>query len=439
MKCVIWGIGIRGKRIASRIPDEMIAAFIDSNKCGEIYLGKKVIDFQEYLEHYSDYFILITPLKSQEIVQKLEDAGIYWYWDMRDCPSELQGVAEYPGFAEKIQSYNKGRRYGVYGTNFYSLYFYDLLYKSGCADLYLIPEENTDSGKVKKIVASCENVKMIPSSNWKNYIDEVYVTVDMRDTGKLTEQQNVPVENMFDFSHVFSEYKNEKIAQLKDRNAGERCFIVATGPSLKMEDLDTLNQQGEYSIGVNRIYLAFDKTDWRPDYYVVCDVNCIQESVEEIKQIKGPIKFVSDLYPGFWENNVSDDTYRYHFHLSFSRNELPDFCDDLEYGVYGCGTVTYDAIQIAVYLGFKEIYLLGVDFSFSKDYKDKSNHFVENYYNKNSKTTVVTENEQLKAYQKAKQYAETHGIKIYNATRGGKLEVFERVDFDSLFEKGEQD
>ena len=102
MKCVIWGIGIRGKRIASRIPDEMIAAFIDSNKCGESYLGKKVIDFQEYLEHYSDYFILITPLKSQEIVQKLEDAGIYWYWDMRDCPSELQGVAEYPGFAQKI-------------------------------------------------------------------------------------------------------------------------------------------------------------------------------------------------------------------------------------------------------------------------------------------------------------------------------------------------
>ena len=52
MKCVIWGIGIRGKRIASRIPDEMIAAFIDSNKCGESYLGKKVIDFQEYLEQH---------------------------------------------------------------------------------------------------------------------------------------------------------------------------------------------------------------------------------------------------------------------------------------------------------------------------------------------------------------------------------------------------
>ena len=39
------------------------------------------------------------------------------------------------------------------------------------------------------------------------------------------------------------------------------------------------------------------------------------------------------------------------------------------------------------------------------------------------------------SYQAAKQYAQTHGIKIKNATRGGKLNVFQRVDFDSLFPK----
>ena len=43
----------------------------------------------------------------------------------------------------------------------------------------------------------------------------------------------------------------------------------------------------------------------------------------------------------------------------------------------------------------------------------------------------------LKGYQMCKNYADTHGIKIYNATRGGMLEIFERVDFDSLFEGGE--
>lgn len=37
------------------------------------------------------------------------------------------------------------------------------------------------------------------------------------------------------------------------------------------------------------------------------------------------------------------------------------------------------------------------------------------------------------AYQSAKQYANQHDFKIYNATRGGKLEIFERVDFNDLF------
>lgn len=36
-------------------------------------------------------------------------------------------------------------------------------------------------------------------------------------------------------------------------------------------------------------------------------------------------------------------------------------------------------------------------------------------------------------FEKAREYADGHGIKIYNATRGGKLEVFERVNFDKLF------
>ena len=37
-----------------------------------------------------------------------------------------------------------------------------------------------------------------------------------------------------------------------------------------------------------------------------------------------------------------------------------------------------------------------------------------------------------KAYMAAHQYADSHGIKIYNATRGGELEVFERVELDGM-------
>ena len=37
------------------------------------------------------------------------------------------------------------------------------------------------------------------------------------------------------------------------------------------------------------------------------------------------------------------------------------------------------------------------------------------------------------AYDYARKYADSNGIKIYNATRGGCLEAFQRVNFDSLF------
>ena len=103
-------------------------------------------------------------------------------------------------------------------------------------------------------------------------------------------------------------------------------------------------------------------------------------------------------------------------------------------------TVTYVLIQIAVYMGFKEIYLLGVDHSFSRellpDGSLKINDGVINYfqsnYSKSNDTPARIKHMDL-AYMQARMYCELNGIRICNATRGGKLEIFERVDFDKLF------
>ena len=43
------------------------------------------------------------------------------------------------------------------------------------------------------------------------------------------------------------------------------------------------------------------------------------------------------------------------------------------------------------------------------------------------------------AFEVAKQYADSHEIKIYNDTRGGKLEVFERKNLDEVFAEMEND
>ena len=77
-------------------------------------------------------------------------------------------------------------------------------------------------------------------------------------------------------------------------------------------------------------------------------------------------------------------------------------------------------------MGFKEIYLVGVDCNYST----QKQHFID--YGK--RIEHHPERNMIDAYKVARQYAESHEIKIFNATRGGKLEVFERINFDSLFE-----
>jgi hypothetical protein len=66
--------------------------------------------------------------------------------------------------------------------------------------------------------------------------------------------------------------------------------------------------------------------------------------------------------------------------------------------------------------------------------KKHSGHYVSDY-DPEDFNSLLSVDKTTKAYQSAKAYADAHGIKVYNATRGGKLEVFERVDFDSLFDK----
>ena len=81
-------------------------------------------------------------------------------------------------------------------------------------------------------------------------------------------------------------------------------------------------------------------------------------------------------------------------------------------------------LQIAIYMGFKEIYLLGNDCSYSTD----KQHFIESgHYDKQAETVGER---MIFAFKIAKKYADKNGIKIYNATRGGMLEVFDRVDLN---------
>ncbi len=227
--------------------------------------------------------------------------------------------------------------------------------------------------------------------------------------------------------------KNE-VKKFKDVGSGKRCFIIGNGPSLTANDLDKL--KNEICFGTNRIYEIFSETDWRPAYYCVQDYEVIIRSKSGINKEISSHKFV-----GLSDHAVCpsiDNAIYYKIISEEHYPEPPKFSDNAEKCVYAGNTVTYTCMQLAVYMGFKEIILLGVDHNYSV-YIDENGNLVrqdsvQDHFTKKAGFNILPRLDvTILAYKAAKKYADEHGIKIYNATRGGRLEVFERVDLDTLF------
>ena len=64
--------------------------------------------------------------------------------------------------------------------------------------------------------------------------------------------------------------KYEWLKQYKNKYDGKRCFIVATGPSLTVEDLSLL--KNEITFGMNSICMSSKLTDWIPPLFGVQDL-----------------------------------------------------------------------------------------------------------------------------------------------------------------------
>ncbi|MBQ3346439.1 MAG: DUF115 domain-containing protein [Synergistaceae bacterium] len=243
-------------------------------------------------------------------------------------------------------------------------------------------------------------------------------------------------------------FKSGRVAIQKYKNFydGQRCFIIGNGPSLTIKDLEKLKAFGEISIASNSIYNLFPNTEWRPTIYTVHDFQEIKKTREKISAVKTELKIVAMSASGRIYNIDEAILLRL---IEPKRGGY--FSDDISKCVYDGGTVTYVSLQCAVYMGFKEIILLGVDHSFAreqtKDGKMIINNKIKNHFQdyqtddfwgngqKDEEAVVFPLDFATDAFITARHYADEHGVRILNATRGGKLEVFERVDFDTLFSK----
>ena len=236
-----------------------------------------------------------------------------------------------------------------------------------------------------------------------------------------------------------SYFKSVKyLKSIKDKHKGERCFIVGNGPSLTAEDLEKL--KSEITFASNRIYTIFPSTSWRPTYYAVFDesVAAAEGVADGINSIDCKMEFVRRQ--GFYEAFRFLDKPVCFVKTFYSRKYLdePAFSKDASKGIYTIGSVTYAMIQLAVHMGFKEIYLVGMDnryaFSLMRDGSVVENKNVTSHFAADTKQKAhpVATWEMDAGFEYAEKISKESGFRIFNATRGGFLELFERKDLDSL-------
>jgi hypothetical protein len=223
-----------------------------------------------------------------------------------------------------------------------------------------------------------------------------------------------------------------QLASLKDIHRGKRCFIIGNGPSLKQTDLSRL--QNEFTFGMNRIYLLFPELGFKTTYYISVNSLVIEQCADDIRTL--PItKFLS------WRahNLIQPAKDMIFLHTTYTG---PKFARDARERLWEGATVTYVALQLAFYMGFNQAILIGVDHSFTTKGKpnttvvskgDDPDHFNTGYFGKGFRWQLPDLETSEQGYKLARQAYEQEGRQVLDATIGGRLTVFPKIAYDSLF------
>ncbi|RJR15189.1 MAG: DUF115 domain-containing protein [Nitrospiraceae bacterium] len=222
----------------------------------------------------------------------------------------------------------------------------------------------------------------------------------------------------------------------KDRHKGQRCVIIGNGPSLNRMDLSFLKD--EISFGSNRIYLGFEKWGFKPTYYVSVNQLVIEQSMKEILKIPVPKFLALNSLDG-----VSDTSGIILLKTTgLPSDSVPPFSVDPRSCIWEGFTVTFVAMQLAWYMGFSEVVLIGVDHHFvttgpaNKEILSEGqdpNHFDPRYFGKGVRWHLPDLVNSEVAYRIAKMAFEADGRRIVDATVDGKLTIFPKADYRRLF------
>lgn len=222
-----------------------------------------------------------------------------------------------------------------------------------------------------------------------------------------------------------------------------RAFIIGNGMSLDDTPMDDLI--GETTFAMNQINLLWNRKRmiWRPTYYFAFDwtgptmeedtmLNYQTSTVitRKDRHDKTPRLFVPFAWPPRY---ITVSACGFHSSADINTPEripeewhLPKVC--------GFGSTLSIAMQVAVMMGYDELYLVGCDLGFQLESPDRPaiNHFDPTYYTYSDYPMEDRDATLIRMHEIAKRSCKKLGVKVYNATLGGILEVYPRVDLQEV-------
>lgn len=399
-KAYLFGAGINGYGVAKFFGDIFINV-IDNDplKKGTKFCGYTVVGFEDFLEFYKGETVIVsTYSRSEDVVKQLRKSGIsdiyvaplmqYGFW--KDCDEIIDNylMLELPKIV-------------LWGSNPYS-------------DLLSFTLKKRNYKGVISVIGK-ENTIELDKGDMAFFTDMDFV-----------QEERINAERWIDLTKQRFIYK-KSLVKFKNCHKGKRCFIIGNGPSLSGGDLNLLGKSGEICFGCNSIFEICKMIDWKPNYYVVADYMVWRQVADQFMSYIQEVdnSFIADFY--YEDQDIPDNCSRFNL-LPFKYER--GYSEDIACSIFSGGNVVYASIQIATYMGFEEIYLLGVDCNTLGHFYQRK--IIPDNINGSWDADTWTVSYWIDAFSIARTYADTHNIMIYNATRGGALEVFERVDFDSL-------
>lgn len=243
---------------------------------------------------------------------------------------------------------------------------------------------------------------------------------------------------------------------LRNSRENKRCFIVGNGPSLKEMELEKLHDETVFTVN----FLVRNKKLYEllnPSYHVFIDPYFteiedmeLQRFLEAMENVNPSITYITDIrvLKKLKSLGRGDKSYGVYMHDNWNRFGSKNI--DLSSNLFSSMNVVQTAIYTAIYMGFSEIYLIGCDMTVITEYlymrANNTFNYIHAYDIKESEKEQYKKElssgdnySMLYEYMKVFEifnhlfdYSVKHNIKIYNATKGGILDMFPRVNLKDL-------